>query len=186
MKKKLVAVLVGVMCLGAAVACNGTVEDVAEGEVGMVEEAVAEEAADVAEEVVEEVEEVVEEDEMPTAEEEYEAVKATLTFMGALKSADEASDMQLAIFRNADGDILTVIYKDGSVCDYGFAENEEAETEDGEAYTKVLIDEKEFGYTFGEDLTTGLLVDEDGTVYDAVELSEDDAFLLVRSTIVIE
>ena len=184
MKKKLVAVLIGVMCLGAAVACNQA-EEIVEGEVGAVEEEVVEDVQAEVEEVVEDVVEDVE-DEMPSAEEEYEAVKATLTFMGALKSVDEASDMQLALFRNTDGDIVTVIYKDGAVQDYGFATNEEAETEDGQAYTKVLLDEKEFGYAFNEDLVTGILVDEDGSVYEGGELSEEDAFLLVRSTIVIE
>ena len=186
MKKKLLAVLIGVMCLGAAVACNQTeevVEEVAEGEVGEVEEQVAEEVEEAAEEVVEEVSE---DEEMPTAEEEYEAVKATLTYMGGLYAVDENCDLQIALFRNTDGDILTVISKGGVVTDYGFAENEEAETEDGQAYTKILIDEKEFGYSFDEDLTTGIVVDEDGASYKANELDEEEAFAMVKSTIVVE
>jgi hypothetical protein len=184
MKKKLLAVLIGVMCLGAAVACNQTeevVEEVAEGEVGEVEEQVAEEVEEVVEEAVDETE-----DAMPTAEEEYEAVKATLTYMGGLYAVDENCDLQIALFRNTDGDILTVISKGGVVTDYGFAENEEDETEDGQAYTKILIDEKEFGYSFDEDLTTGIVVDEDGASYKANELAEEEAFAMVKSTIVVE
>ena len=184
MKKKLLAVLIGVMCLGAAVACNQTeevVEEVAEGEVGEVEEQVAEEVEEVVEEAVDEAE-----DAMPTAEEEYEAVKATLTYMGGLYAVDENCDLQIALFRNTDGDIVTVISKGGVVTDYGFAENEEAETEDGQAYTKILLDEKEFGYSFDEDLTTGIVVDEDGASYKANELDEEEAFAMVKSTIVVE
>ncbi len=184
MKKKLLAVLIGVMCLGAAVACNqaeDVVEEVVEGEVGEVEEQVAEEVEETVEEAVDEAE-----DAMPTAEEEYEAVKATLTYMGGLYAVDENCDLQIALFRNTDGDIVTVISKGGVVTDYGFAENEEAETEDGQAYTKILLDEKEFGYSFDEDLTSGIVVDEDGASYKANELDEEEAFAMVKSTIVVE
>ena len=186
MKKKLLAVLIGVMCLGAAVACNQAGEEAAEETAEVVEEVaggVTEEAGEAAEEVVEEV---TEDEEMPTAEEEYEAVKATLTYMGGLYAVDENCDLQIALFRNTDGDILTVVSEGGAVVEYGFATNEDAETEDGTAYTKVIFGENEYGYTFDEDLTTGLVVDKDGASYKANELDEEEAFAMVKSTIVVE
>ncbi|MCR4686752.1 MAG: hypothetical protein K5659_04220 [Lachnospiraceae bacterium] len=186
MKKKLLAVLIGVMCLGAAVACNqaeDVVEEVVEGEVGEVEEQVTEEVEEAAEEVVEEV---TEDEEMPTAEEEYEAVKATLTYMGGLYAVDENCDLQIALFRNTDGDIVTVITEGGAVVDYGFATNEDAETEDGTAYTKIIFGDNEYGYTFDEDLTTGLVINKDGASYKANALDEEEAFAMVKSTIVVE
>ena len=157
MKKKLLAVLIGVMCLGAAVACNQAGEEVAE-------------------ETAEVVEEVTEDEEMPTAEEEYEAVKATLTYMGGLYISEEDNDLTLVLVRDQnEGNIVAIVSKLDTFT-YGIIETENKTTDDGVEYTAFTLDGNEYGYCFNEDYTTGgILVDSDGTVYEAKFVDESAA-----------
>ena len=91
--------------------------------------------------------------------------------------------MKLAIFRNEDGNVIYVINELGTL-NYGFYTTEDATTEDGRTYEKVLVDEKTtYGYYFNEDLESGILISTDGTVYDALALDESVARDLVKTTI---
>ena len=115
---------------------------------------------------------------------ENETIQATLTYMGGLYvNGNPDNDMELAIFRNEDGNVIYVIYELGTL-NYGFYTTEDATTEDGRTYEKVLVDEKTtYGYYFNEDLESGILIGTDGTVYDAIALDESVARDLVKTTI---
>lgn len=101
-----------------------------------------------------------------------------LVFMGGLYISDPENDLMLALYRR-DGDPVAVITKLGNVYQGEFV-TEETKTADGHEYTKITVDGKDFGYFFDEgyleDSTIGgLLIDEDGTVYDAKPLDESVA-----------
>ena len=115
---------------------------------------------------------------------ENETIQATLTYMGGLYvNGNPDNDMELAIFRDEDGNVIYVIYELGTL-NYGFYTTEDATTEDGRTYEKVLVDEKTtYGYYFNEDLESGILIGTDGTVYDALALDESVARDLVKTTI---
>ena len=60
---------------------------------------------------------------------------------------------------------------------------EDAKTADGREYAKVVGGTETYGYYFNEDLVTGIIVDQDENVYDAVEVTEDDARAFVAQTL---
>jgi len=63
-------------------------------------------------------------------------------------------------------------------------ETEDAKTDDGQEYTKILASQdKTWGYHFREDLTEGILVDDGGRVRDALAMDESVARDLVKTTI---
>lgn len=149
----------------------------------------AEEAATEVTETVQEATEVAEdtaagaEETMMSLEEQIQAVQDTLVFMGGLKTGDDAAkDIEIAMFRNDQGDIIYIYVEDGHL-DYGMWTTEDATTDDGKPYYKLTGGEKEYGYYFNEDLVTGIIVDADGTVYDAVELDEKVARDFVSQTL---
>ncbi len=145
----------------------------------------AEQAATEVSEATEAVSEVAETagEEMMSLEEQIQAVQDTLVFMGGLKTGDDAAkDIEIAMFRNDQGDIIYIYVEDGHL-DYGMWTTEDATTADGKPYSKLTGGEKEYGYYFNEDLVTGIIVDADGTVYDAVELDEKIARDLVSKTL---
>ena len=120
---------------------------------------------------------------MMSLEEQIQAVQDTLTFMGALKTADGAAkDIDVAMFRNDQGDLIYIYVENGHL-DYGMWTTEETTTADGKTYAKLIGGEKEYGYYFNDDLKTGIIVDSEGTVFDAVELSEDVAREFVSTTL---
>ena len=149
----------------------------------------AEAAVDSAEAVAETAEAAVEtaeaaSEEMPDLESEIKAVQDSLVFMGGLKTAEgSAKDIDIAMFRNESGDIIYIYAVDGTIKDYGMYTTEEATTADGKTYSKITGSVYEYGYYFNEDLVTGIIVDTDETVYDAVELTEDDAREFVRQSL---
>ena len=100
----------------------------------------------------------------------------TLRYMGGLYvNGNPENDMELAVFRNEQDEVLFVIYELGTY-EYGTYTTEDAETEDGRAYTKIMVDdEKAYGYSFSENLTEGILVSADGKVYNALALDESAA-----------
>ena len=159
------------------------------------EEAVAQ-AGEIAEDAVEQVSSDVEEaldeaadaaeadgDEIRTPEEELEAMKADLVYMGGLYIKDPENDLMMAIFKNA-GVPVAVVQKLGNTY-YGEFTTEDGTTEDGREYSKMLIEDKEFGYHFHleDEDAESFLVDEDGTIYDAYDMDESVAFDMVLDTL---
>ncbi len=124
-----------------------------------------------------------EEEGLMSLEDEIKAVQDTLTFMGGLKTADGADKkIDLAIFRNDDGDVIYIYVEDDSL-DYGMYTTETTKTADGREYAKITGGNETYGYYFNEDLVSGILVDTKGNVYDAVELTEDAARAYVAKTL---
>lgn len=148
------------MCLALAACANGDIKKEAD------------ETAEQVTEVAQETTETAAEDEMPNPEEELQAVQDSLVFMGGLKTADDAAKkIDVCMFRNEQGDII-YIYNDGDIFDYGMFTTEEAKTDDGRTYQKLIGTMGEYGYYFNEDLVSGIIIDTEGNVYDAVELDE--------------
>ena len=171
--RKVLAGLTVTTIFGILVACGKNAEEVASEATEAVSE-VAETAGEVAETAGEE---------MMSLEEQIQAVQDTLVFMGGLKTGDDAAkDIEIAMFRNDQGDIIYIYVEDGHL-DYGMWTTEDATTADGKPYSKLTGGEKEYGYYFNEDLVTGIIVDADGTVYDAVELDEKVARDFVSQTL---
>ncbi|WP_022769539.1 hypothetical protein [Butyrivibrio sp. NC2007] len=170
-RRIVVGIVAATMCLSLAACGNKDVK-----------QEVAETTEEVAE-VVEETAETAVEDEMPNPEEELQAVQDSLVFMGGLKTADDAAKkIDVCMFRNEQGDII-YIYNDGDIFDYGMFTTEETKTDDGKTYEKLIGTMGEYGYYFNEDLVSGIIVDSEGNVYDAVELDEAASRELVSKTL---
>ncbi len=179
--RKLAAGLAATTMIAALTGCGDTATATATEAVETTQEA----AAEVEETVTEAAAEVAEaaEDAMPDLEEEIAAVQKTLTYMGGLQTADDADkDIKLAIFRNTDGAII-YIYTEPDFFDYGMYTTEDATTADGRSYSKIADSSKTYGYLFNEDLVTGIIVDTQDNVYDAVGLDEDGSRALVSATL---
>lgn len=118
-------------------------------------------------------------------EEEVAKVQATLTYMGGLYvNHDPENDMELAIFRNEDGDLIYIIYELGHY-DYGMYETIEKTLDDGTKYPEIQATDATYGYLFTDEACTeGFLVGADGKKRDAIELDESVARDLVRYTLV--
>ncbi|MBR1670565.1 MAG: hypothetical protein IJ695_07670 [Butyrivibrio sp.] len=175
MKSKIIRGVVtgacAVMILASVTACSKTVSSTETAEEVQVTEEAPAEAQDEAG-----ADEVNPEDEAA-------AVQATLTFMGGLKTADDADKaIAVSMFRNEDGDIIYTYEEDGNL-DYGMYTTETVKTEDGTEYAKIEGSIGTYGYYFNEDLVTGIIVDTTGKVYDAVELDEEGARAYVNKTI---
>ena len=98
-----------------------------------------------------------------------------VVFMGGLYANDGKSDMNLALFREADGN-PTVLVQIGADYYYGNLNTTEKKLEDGSAYTALTLGGKEFGYRFDdESLTVGIVVDAAGEMHSAVTLDESVA-----------
>lgn len=112
-------------------------------------------------------------------------IQDSLTYMGGLTTEDPADALQLAMFRDNDGNLITLVAKEGTVITYGMFSNGEGELEDGTVYTTLLQDDTElgYGYYFGEGDEDSFLMDVDGVAYVAAELSEDVARDLVNDTL---
>ena len=189
MKKKLVmTMLAGVMSLALCTACTSGAEAPAEEAateetVEATEEVAEEPTEETAEEPTEEAAEAEAEDEGVDEEANLEAVQASLTYMGGLYvNGNPDCDMELALFRNEDGDMIGIVYELGNI-EYGQYETEDGTLEDGTAYTIIKFGEKTFGYYFDESLETGILVDQDGNVNEALALDESVARDLVTTTL---
>ena len=118
-------------------------------------------------------------------EEEVAKVQATLTYMGGLYvNHDPANDMELAIFRNEEGDIIYIIYELGH-WDYGMYETLDKTTDDGRDYAEIQTSDPVYGYYFtDEECNEGILIGADGKVRDAIALDESVARDMVRYTLV--
>ena len=123
------------------------------------------------------------EEDMMSLDDQVSAVQDTLTYMGGLKTADDADKaIDIAMFRNEDGDIIYIYEEDGSL-DYGMYTTESATTDDEKEYAKIEGSIGTYGYYFNEDLVSGIIVDTTGTAYDVVELDEDGARAYVSKTL---
>ena len=187
MKKKLVmTMLAGVMSLAICTACTDTTEVTTEEPAEATEEAVEEEPAEEVEEepAEEEAEEEEAEDEGVDEEANLEAVQASLTYMGGLYvNGVDNCDMELAIFRNEEGNLVYLVYDEDTVY-YGLdPECTDVEAEDGTAVTAFTLNDATFGYVFSEDMTEGVLVDANGGVYSALALDEEEARAMVTVTL---
>lgn len=116
-------------------------------------------------------------------EKQIQEVQDTLVYMGGLKTPDDAEkSIELAIFRNEQGDLVGIVTEDGTL-HYGMFTTEDGKLEDGREYARMRIEDLVYGYYFNDDLVSGILVDTEGNVYDAGELSEDAAREYVRKTL---
>ena len=190
MKKKFVVVAMITVMSTAFMLTGCTNETPAEPAVEPTEEVTEE--AEATEEVVEEepveeepVEEEVVEEEVVDDAANLEAVQASLTYMGGLFVNDsEDCDTELAIFKNEDGNLVYLVYEADNIY-YGLdPECTDLELEDGTSITAFTLDDADFGYTFSEDMTEGILVDSKGDIHTAAELSEEEARAMVAVTLV--
>ena len=170
-KRIVTGLVAATMCLALAACGNGDIKKEAD------------ETAEQVTEVAQETTETAAEDEMPNPEEELQAVQDSLVFMGGLKTADDAAKkIELCMFRNDNGDIIYILSDEGSL-DYGMWTTEDAQTADGQTYVKLIGGMSEYGYYFNDDLVTGIIVDPEGNVYDAVELDETASREYVSKTL---
>lgn len=110
---------------------------------------------------------------------ELEAVQDSLSYMGGLYIRDPENDLMFALFKNEGGDIVAVVTKLGERY-YGIPEDMPSKTlEDGRGYTSFTIEGHTFGYYFGD---ASFVVDEDGTVYDGIDIDESVARDMVGDT----
>lgn len=188
MKKKFVVIAM-ITAMSTAFMFTGCTNETPAKTPAPVEEAeVTEETTpEATEEVTEEepVEEEATEEEIPDEEANLEAVQASLTYMGGLFVSDsEESDTELAIFKNEDGNLVYLVYEADNIY-YGLdPECTDLELEDGTVVTAFDLEDKSFGYTFSEDMTEGILVDSNGDIHTAAELSEEEARAMVTVTLV--
>ena len=105
-----------------------------------------------------------------------DAVEENLTYMGGLYISEEDNDLTLVLVRDQnEGNIVAIVSKLDTFT-YGIIETEDKTTDDGVEYTAFTLDGNEYGYYFNEDYTTGgILVDSDGTVYEAKFVDESAA-----------
>ena len=105
-----------------------------------------------------------------------DAVEENLTYMGGLYISEEDNDLTLVLVRDQnEGNIVAIVSKLDTFT-YGIIETEDKTTDDGVEYTAFTLDGNEYGYYFNEDYTTGgILVDSDGTVYEAKFVDESVA-----------
>ncbi|MBO6214683.1 MAG: hypothetical protein J6N76_04010 [Lachnospiraceae bacterium] len=189
MKKNLLAMMMaGVMSVAVLAGCGAKGDTAATAETQeATEETVAEETTEAAAEETAEAADNESAEALAEAEamdeENAEAVLASLTYMGGLYvNGNPDCDMELAIFRRDDGGLVAVVYNLGSIW-YGEYTTEDATLDDGSTYEKIKVEDQEFGYYFSEDLTEGILIDNEGNKYDALAMDESVARDLVKTTL---
>lgn len=114
---------------------------------------------------------------------EIELVQASLTYMGGLYISDPENDLMFSIFKNEQGDLVSVVTKLDKIY-YGIlGETPSATLDDGREYTQFTVEDHTFGYFFGDETTDSFVVDEDGTVYFGKDLDESVAREMVTRTL---
>ncbi len=172
MKKKIFMTLVAAaMAATVFTACGG-----GEAAPAPAAEEAAEETEEVAEAEAEETEEVeAEAEETEEVEEEAaegeEEVASDISYVDGFYANDGTKDFMIAFYESSDGDVAYV--NDGE--NEAFAEYtvEEDTTDDGTAYLLVTVGGLKLGYI--EDGDDIYLVDDEGSVYAAARLSEEEA-----------
>ena len=154
MKKKMLAVLLaGVMCAFSLTACGG-------------DDTAAADTEDYAEE-----EEYVEEDTEEVADEAEASDELNISYVDGFYATEGDSDFMIAFYEGDAGDVAYV--NDGTseaVAEYTV---EEAALDDGTPYYLVTVGGLQLGYyEDGDDI---YFVDDEGNIYAAARLSEDEA-----------
>lgn len=108
--------------------------------------------------------------------------KLNVRYVGGLYARSEVNDMMLALFKSGNNDMDAVIITEGDKLYYGQFTTEEAKTKDGKDYMRITVENKTYGYHINED-KTGILVDQDGNVYDAKELDVSVATDMIARTV---
>ncbi len=184
MKKKFFAVMtVAVMSMAVLAGCGDVTEADVQNAVDAVSEQVPDEVkdgvADAADELGVSANDVADaaNEALDAAEDvAADAVEENLTYMGGLYISEEDNDLTLVLVRDQnEGNIVAIVSKLDTFT-YGIIETEDKTTDDGVEYTAFTLEGNEYGYYFNEDYTTGgILVDSDGTVYDAKYVDESVA-----------
>ena len=174
MKKKFLAlVLAGAMSVAVLAGCSDDGAAETADSVKAAADEVVEDAQEVAEDVAEDVSEDVEEVAEDVEEDVEEAEEAAdISFVDGFYANDgNGRDFMIAFYEGAAGDVAYV--NDGTnevLAEYVV---EEAALDDGTEYLLVTVGQTQIGYIEdGEDL---YLVDEDGNIYAAGRLTEDEA-----------
>ncbi len=103
-----------------------------------------------------------------------------VTYKGGLYARSEVNDMMLALFDSSGTPIVVITEFDKLY--YGQYTTETKNTDDGTEYTAITVENKTYGYNINED-KTGILVDQDGNVYEAKALDVSVATDMVRRTV---
>ncbi len=104
-----------------------------------------------------------------------------IVYMGGLYAVSETCDMNLALFESAGEPIAIVEIPVDGILYYGEYTTEEGKLEDGRDYTVITVEDHQFGYWF-DDEYTGILLDEEGNVYNAKAIDESCAMDMVAAT----
>ncbi len=163
MKKSIVAVmLAGVLGAGMLTGCGNNAQAQAQ---AAADQAATEVAEAVAEEVAEE------------AVDQAVAEASDIAFVDGFYANDGTNDFYIAFYENAPGDVCYVSDGENEVlAEYTV---EEAELDDGTAYLVVNVGNTHLGYI--DDGTDVALIDEDGNVYAAAHLTEEEADALYEA-----
>ena len=187
MKKKLFAVMTAaVMSMAVLAGCGDVTAEDVQNAADQVAEQLPEEVVDAAQDAAEElnvsandVADAVNEaaDAAEDAADAAEDAAENLTYMGGLYISDENNDLTLVLVRDQnEGNIIAIVSK-GDYFSYGIVDVTETKTtDDGTEYTAFTLDGNEYGYIFNENAEEGgILVDTDGTVYEAKFVDESAA-----------
>ena len=103
-----------------------------------------------------------------------------ITYMGGLAARSEVNDMMLCLYKSK-GEPIAIIMELGNTY-YGKYITEDAKLNDGTEYTKIIVQNKTYGYHF-DDEWTGLVVDQEGNKYEAKKIDESVANDMIKWTI---
>ena len=180
MKKKLFAVMTAaVMSMAVLAGCGDVTAEDVQNAADQVAEQLPEEVVDAAQDAAEELNVSANDvaDAVNEAADAAEDAAENLTYMGGLYISDENNDLTLVLVRDQnEGNIIAIVSK-GDYFSYGIVDVTETKTtDDGTEYTAFTLDGNEYGYIFNENAEEGgILVDTDGTVYEAKFVDESAA-----------
>ncbi|SKB71553.1 hypothetical protein SAMN06296386_104141 [Lachnospiraceae bacterium] len=178
--RQLIATAAAVIIMVSISACGSSVDAAVYNTAGQV---MSEVVSEVEEKVATSGEDEVIEGEFSNYNSQIQAVQDTLVFVGGLKTGKDAEkDIRLSIFRNEDAEFVGIVVEDG-VINYGIISTQTGTLEDGRSYARMIIDGYEYGYLFNEDIVSGIIIDTEGTMFDAVELTEEEARDYVSQTL---
>ena len=103
-----------------------------------------------------------------------------ITYMGGLAARSEVNDIMLCLYKSK-GEPIAIIMELGNTY-YGKYITEDAKLNDGTEYTKIIVQNKTYGYHF-DDEWTGIVVDQEGNKYEAKKIDESVANDMIKWTI---
>ncbi len=103
-------------------------------------------------------------------------------YMGGLYASDPVEDIRVTMYRTEDGEFLAAVQHNNEYYSGDFTTTV-AKTADGVEYTKMFVDGYQIGYHFKTDKNDveSFIVDEDGTVYVANDISRRIAMDMICS-----